>query len=62
MDFSRPDNAGQYTTIDWTIKASMRAKLWPLIKRVLPRYGDPLDKRERETRTAQERTEQLAQD
>jgi type I restriction enzyme R subunit len=37
------------TSIDWTIKESVRAKLRVIVKRILRKYGYPPDKQERAT-------------
>nr|WP_322494644.1 type I restriction enzyme endonuclease domain-containing protein [Chloroflexus sp.] len=36
-------------TIDWTLRATARAHLRRMVKRVLRRYGYPPDKQERAT-------------
>ena len=48
------------TTIDWTLKQSVRAKLRTLVKRILRKYGYPPDKQERATQTVLEQAELLA--
>jgi type I restriction enzyme R subunit len=47
------------TTIDWTIKESVRAKLRVLVKRILRKYGYPPDKQEKATITVLEQAELL---
>ncbi len=47
------------TTIDWTIKESVRAKLRVLVKRILRKYGYPPDKQEKATQTVLEQAELL---
>jgi type I restriction enzyme R subunit len=47
------------TTIDWTIKESVRAKLRVLVKRILRKYGYPPDMQEKATRTVLEQAELL---
>jgi len=47
------------TSIDWTIKESVRAKLRVIVKRVLRKYGYPPDKQERATQTVLEQAELL---
>jgi type I restriction enzyme R subunit len=39
------------TTIDWTVKESVRAKLHTMVKRILRKYGYPPDKQEKATGT-----------
>lgn len=48
-------------TIDWTVKDSVRAKLRVTIKRLLKKYGYPLDKQEKATITVLEQAELLYQ-
>jgi type I restriction enzyme R subunit len=50
------------TTIDWTIKESVRAKLRVLVKRILRKYGYPPDKQEQATMTVLEQAELLCAD
>jgi type I restriction enzyme R subunit len=50
------------TTIDWTIKESVRAKLRVLVKRILRKYGYPPDKQEQATITVLEQAELLCSD
>jgi len=47
------------TSIDWTIKESVRAKLRVIVKRILRKYGYPPDKQERATQTVLEQAELL---
>ena len=49
-------------TIDWTVKASVQAKLRVLVKQVLRRYGYPPDKQEQATRTVLEQAELFAEE
>ncbi|HKQ49912.1 MAG TPA: type I restriction endonuclease subunit R [Phycisphaerae bacterium] len=49
------------TTIDWTIKESVRAKLRVLVKRILRKYGYPPDKQEAATKTVLEQAELLCE-
>jgi type I restriction enzyme R subunit len=42
------------TSIDWTIKESVRAKLRVIVKRILRKYGYPPDKQEKATQTVLE--------
>jgi type I restriction enzyme R subunit len=50
------------TSIDWTIKESVRAKLRVVVKRILNRYGYPPDKREEATQTVLEQAALLLAD
>jgi type I restriction enzyme, R subunit len=50
------------TTIDWTLKESVRAKLRAIIKRLLRKHGYPPDKQEKATQTVMEQAELLAND
>lgn len=50
------------TTIDWTIKESIQAKLRVYIKRLLKKYNYPPDKQEGATKTVLEQAELLAKD
>jgi len=50
----------QNTTIDWTLKESVRAKLRTIVKRVLRRYGYPPDKQEQATTIILRQAELLA--
>ena len=52
----------QNTTIDWTIKESVRAKLRTLVKRILRKYGYPPDKQDKATQTVLEQAELLGKD
>jgi type I restriction enzyme R subunit len=49
-------------TIDWTVKESVRAKLRTLVKRLLRKYGYPLDKQEKATVTVLQQAEFLCKD
>ncbi|MCK6448931.1 MAG: type I restriction endonuclease subunit R [Planctomycetes bacterium] len=49
------------TTIDWTVKESVRAKLRVLVKRILKRHGYPPDKAEKATATVLEQAELLSE-
>ena len=49
-------------SIDWTVKASVQAKLRVLVKHVLRRYGYPPDKQEQATRTVLEQAELFAEE
>lgn len=50
------------TTIDWTIKESIQAKLRVYIKHLLKKYNYPPDKQEGATKTVLEQAELLAKD
>jgi type I restriction enzyme R subunit len=50
------------TTIDWTIKESVQAKLRVFVKRLLKKYKYPPDKQESATKTVLEQAELLARD
>ena len=50
------------TTIDWTIREDIQAKLRVYIKRLLKKYHYPPDKQERATKTVLEQAELLCQD
>ncbi len=49
-------------SIDWTQRASARARLRVLVKRLLRRYGYPPDKQEKATRTVLEQAEVLTEE
>jgi type I restriction enzyme R subunit len=53
------DMVRRNVTIDWSVRASVRAKLRVLVKRVLRRYGYPPDKQEKATQTVLEQAELL---
>lgn len=50
------------TTIDWTVRETVRAKLRVLVKRILRKYGYPPDKQEKATQTVLEQAEVIAKD
>ncbi len=50
------------TSIDWTIKESVRAKLRVIVKRILRKYGYPPDKQEKATQTVLEQAELICQE
>ncbi len=50
------------TSIDWTIRESIRAKLRVMVKRILRKYGYPPDKQEKATQTVIEQAELLCAD
>lgn len=47
------------TTIDWTVKESVKAKLRTMVKRILRKYGYPPDKQDKATQTVLEQAELL---
>jgi len=49
------------TTIDWTVKEAVRAKLRTMVKRVLRKHGYPPDKQEKATQTVLEQAELLCE-
>ncbi len=50
------------TTIDWTVRETVRAKLRVMVKRILRKYGYPPDKQEKATQTVLEQAEVIAKD
>lgn len=50
------------TTIDWSVRETVRAKLRVLVKRILRHRGYPPDKQEKATQTVLEQAEVIAQD
>jgi type I restriction enzyme R subunit len=56
------DTVRRHTSIDWTIRESIRAKLRVLVKRILRKYGYPPDKQEKATQTVIEQAELLCAD
>jgi type I restriction enzyme R subunit len=50
------------TTIDWTLKESVKAKLRVMVKRILNKYGYPPDKQARATQTVLEQAELLCKE
>jgi type I restriction enzyme R subunit len=52
----------QNTSIDWTIKESVRANLRVIIKRVLRKFGYPPDKQEKAVQTVMQQAELLAEE
>lgn len=50
------------TTIDWTLKEQVRAKLRVYVKKLLNKYGYPPDKQEQATKTVLEQAEVLCRD
>jgi type I restriction enzyme R subunit len=47
------------TTIDWTVKETVRARLRTMVKRILRKHGYPPDKQEKATATVLEQAELL---
>ncbi|MFA7151497.1 MAG: type I restriction enzyme endonuclease domain-containing protein [Candidatus Paceibacterota bacterium] len=50
------------TSIDWTLKETVRAKLRIYVKKLLNKYGYPPDKQEGATKTVLEQAEVLCAD
>jgi type I restriction enzyme R subunit len=50
------------TTIDWTVRETVRAKLRVMVKRILRKYGYPPDKQEKATITVLQQAELIAKD
>jgi hypothetical protein len=50
------------TTIDWTVREAVRARLRVMVKRILRKYGYPPDKQDKATVTVLQRTELIASD
>jgi type I restriction enzyme, R subunit len=50
------------TTIDWTVRETVRAKLRVMVKRILRKYGYPPDMQEKATQTVLEQAEVIAKD
>jgi type I restriction enzyme R subunit len=56
------DTVRKNTTIDWTVRETVRAKLRVMVKRILRKYGYPPDKQEKATQTVLEQAEEIAKD
>jgi type I restriction enzyme R subunit len=56
------DTVRKNTTIDWTVKESVRAKLRTMVKHILRKHGYPPDKQEKATQTVLEQAELLCRD
>jgi hypothetical protein len=56
------DTVRKNTTIDWTVKESVKAKLRTMVKRILRKYGYPPDKQEKATLTVLEQAELLCKE
>ena len=54
------DRVRKNTTIDWTIKEDVRARLRVMVKRTLRKYGYPPDKQRKATDTVIQQAEMLA--
>ena len=50
------------TSIDWTMKETVRARIRVLVKRILRKHGYPPDKQEKATQTVLEQAEMLCAD
>jgi type I restriction enzyme R subunit len=50
------------TTIDWTVRESVRAKIRVSVKRILRKHGYPPDKEKKATQTVLEQAELLCKD
>lgn len=49
------------TTIDWTVREGVRARMRVLVKRILLKYGYPPDKQEKATVTVLQQAELLSE-
>jgi type I restriction enzyme R subunit len=56
------DTVRRNTSIDWTLKESVKAKLRVMVKRVLRKHGYPPDKQEQATKTVVEQAELLCRE
>ena len=56
------DTVKRNTTIDWTMREDVRARLRVLVKRILRRHGYPPDKQEAATRTVLKQAEALSEE
>ncbi len=56
------DTVRKNTTIDWTVRETVRAKLRVMVKRILRSHGYPPDKQEKATQTVLEQAEAIARD
>jgi type I restriction enzyme, R subunit len=54
------ENVRKNTSIDWTVKEAVKAKLRVIVKRILRKYGYPPDKQERATQTVLQQAELLS--
>jgi type I restriction enzyme R subunit len=55
------ENVRKNTTIDWTQRENVQAKLRVVVKRILKKYGYPPDKQEKATQTVLEQAEVLSE-
>lgn len=56
------DTVRKNTSIDWTVKENVRAKLRVMVKRILRKYGYPPDKQEKATQTVLQQAELLSKE
>jgi type I restriction enzyme R subunit len=56
------DTVHKNTSIDWTVKESVKAKLRAMVKRILRKHGYPPDKQEQATQTVLQQAELLCRD
>ncbi len=56
------DTVKRNTTIDWTMREDVRARLRVMVKRILRRHGYPPDKQEAATRTVLKQAEALSEE
>lgn len=56
------DSVRKNTSIDWTIKENVRAKLKVVMKRLLRKYGYPPDMQKLATDTVLEQAEKIAEE
>ncbi len=56
------DTVRKNTSIDWTVKESVKAKLRTMVKRILRKHGYPPDKQEQATQTVLQQAELLCRD
>src|SRR6202040_2248007 len=56
------DTVHKNTSIDWTLKESVRAKMRTMVKRILRKHGYPPDKQEQATQTVLQQAELLCRD
>ena len=54
--------ADHRVSIDWTVRASARAKIRVMVKRILRKYAYPPDKQEKATQTVLEQAEVLCEE
>jgi type I restriction enzyme R subunit len=50
------------TSIDWTVKETVKAKLRVIVKRIQRKYGYPPDKQEKATQTVLQQAELLSEE